>query len=573
VLQPFYFIRRANLIRWGILQTVAYGLLIAVTALPSTAQSAEVAWKNANFIYLAQDKPIAELLREFCGSQELACVISDQIKEKMSGRVNSKVERVLPQLASMYGLMWYYDGVVIHINTSGESKSATVQLRYVTPAQLTAALARMKIFDSRYPLKFDESGAVVLVSGPKRYVELVEEVAISLDVKAATTDSRDRRANVTLKVFPLKYAWAQDLSISSGAKEIVIPGVASTLRRLTAGDSGIGASSSPQTTGVFTSTNLPKLKGKGLSEGSTRNESTNRNDAVAVDTPITNTHSQQSAAMMDHGTRIDIDLGTNSILVRDHPDQMAKFAELIAALDVAPRLIQIEASIVDISTDALEDLGIDWSQSQNDFIFGRGRQTTAPTESIARTLAEGAAGQVAGLRTVLGNAGSYFLARVNLLARNGKANITSRPSVLTMNNLEAVIENSRTFYVRVAGDREVDLFNITAGVVLRVTPLIVDEGDHKRIKLAVRIEDGSLLAEQVDRIPVVERHRLSTQAIIGEGESLLIGGHTRESVVQGDSRVPGLADIPIAGVLFRGKKVTTVKTERLFMITPRLVSM
>jgi type III secretion protein C len=109
--------------------------------------------------------------------------------------------------------------------------------------------------------------------------------------------------------------------------------------------------------------------------------------------------------------------------------------------------------------------------------------------------------------------------------------------------------------------------------VLRVTPLIVDEADRKRIKLAVRIEDGNVLEERVDNIPVVERHRLSTQAIIGEGESLLIGGHTRESTLRSDSAVPVLSDIPIAGALFRGKKATSFKTERLFMITPRLVSM
>src|SRR5690606_4467678 len=75
---------------------------------------------------------------------------------------------------------------------------------------------------------------------------------------------------------------------------------------------------------------------------------------------------------------------------------------------------------------------------------------------------------------------SRFIARVNLLAEDGITNIVSRPQVVTLNDVEAVIENSQTVYVPVGGAYEVDLFNVIAGTILRVTPHVVVEQDRSR---------------------------------------------------------------------------------------------
>jgi type III secretion protein C len=136
--------------------------------------------------------------------------------------------------------------------------------------------------------------------------------------------------------------------------------------------------------------------------------------------------------------------------------------------------------------------------------------------------------------------------------------------------VEAVFDNSSTFFVRVAGREQVDLFNVSAGTQLRVTPHVFRDRDQTRIKLLVNVEDGNITGRQVDQIPVVERSTVNTQALIAEGESLLIGGMIRETQATSEDKVPGLGDVPIVGNLFKTKASSNTRVERMFLITPRM---
>ena len=91
-----------------------------------------------------------------------------------------------------------------------------------------------------------------------------------------------------------------------------------------------------------------------------------------------------------------------------------------------------------------------------------------------------------------------------------------------------------------------------------------------RIKLLVRVEDGSLTSQTVDNLPVVERSSVNTQALIQEGQSLLIGGLMRQSSNDAVDKVPFLGDIPLLGNLFKTRNENRGHVERLFLISPRL---
>ncbi len=126
--------------------------------------------------------------------------------------------------------------------------------------------------------------------------------------------------------------------------------------------------------------------------------------------------------------------------------------------------------------------------------------------------------------------------------------------------------------MRVAGRDEVDLFNVSAGTTLRVTPHVFKDNNEVRIKLLVNIEDGALTENRVDTLPVVNRSALSTQAMIFEGESLLVGGLVRESNGDQVTKVPLLGDIPLLGAMFRSTRKNNERIERMFLIQPRLSS-
>jgi type III secretion protein C len=158
-----------------------------------------------------------------------------------------------------------------------------------------------------------------------------------------------------------------------------------------------------------------------------------------------------------------------------------------------------------------------------------------------------------------------------MLTEEGEAQIISRPSVVSTDNMEAILDNSSTFFVRVAGTDEVDLFPISVGSVLKVTPHVIKDNNQTSIHLEINIEDGQQTQDRVDNIPTIQNSTISTRAIVKENQSLLIGGYHFDTVVSSESRVPILSSIPIFGNLFKRTHDEHTRMARLFLITPRLI--
>jgi len=198
---------------------------------------------------------------------------------------------------------------------------------------------------------------------------------------------------------------------------------------------------------------------------------------------------------------------------------MEQYVRLIEAMDVRPRMVEIELTIMDISSDTLDSLGIDWRLHgrRGDVQIGNGG--APPLTWNTGTTEAGQTGAVMPIGAVFtASIGhelrNYLLARVHALAKKGTANFVARPKVLTLNNTEAVLENLSELHVRVDGFQDAGLFNITAGTALRVTPLIVDENSGRRVMMSINIDDGDLSSATVDRIPIVRRRTVNTQALV-----------------------------------------------------------
>ncbi len=286
--------------------------------------------------------------------------------------------------------------------------------------------------------------------------------------------------------------------------------------------------------------------------------------------------------------RIEANPYLNAIIVRDVPERMAAYDSLIRALDVEPQVVEVEATIIDINVDRLQRLGINWRFGSGGFgfLFGDGtandlRLNPVPgssrrdnttnivpqnSTSIVDTNSQGGT-----LSTIIGS-DREFLGRIQALETKGVARVVTRPQVMTLSNVEAVFDRTRTFYVRVGGIAQVDLFNVTAGTILRVNPHVFRDHDQTRIRMLVNIEDGAISpTSMVENIPVVERSSVATQAMVTNGESLLLGGMTVDADYENLYKVPLLGDIPLLGNLFKVRQKNKQRIERLFLITPRLV--
>lgn len=551
-----------------LIQCLVLAMLCLLTAL---AQAAEIPFDKREVSLTVREQPIAAFLGDFFGQVDIPVVVSAGVKGAINGNFTGVAEVEFRKIARSFGLVSYYDGAVVHIYASSETVTRTLNLSSATANKVLKDIQELKLTDTRNSLRATKEGALIAV-GTKRFVEQVEELG---RVQQAGPGAQ---GPLGFKTFYLRYAWAHDVTLNYSGRQVVLPGVASILRSLMTIPRG---QSYPQE--QILRPTQPKLGGQGLARiGSQGTLGANDVDPRQADPLVAayNAYSQAGGQPQNAGNpnvtafgdgqkiRIEADQRVNAVIVRDSPDRMAQYEELITSLDLEPQSLEIEATIIDINTEKMRDYGVNWrwNNARNSVLFGRGDSSDLSLRPNVDITPQGRGGF---LNLVLGSA-SQFVARINALQQQGIARVVSSPQVMTLSNVEAVFDNNKTFYIRVAGRDAVDLFNVSAGTSLRVMPHVFKDKDQIRIKLLVAIEDGALTDAQVDQIPVVERSSINTQALIYEGESLLLGGMVRENKSNKVSKIPLLGDIPFFGNFFKNTIEIADRTERLFLISPRL---
>lgn len=529
--------------------------------------AAEVAWKKQKFSYLAQGKPVRDFLREFGASQGITVVVAKEVEGTVNGKFDLLPESLIALMSANFGFVWYFDGSILHINPASDVRTEILRLDGESIERLRQALERLNIPDSRFPITYDARQSTALVSGPLPYVALVLQTARAV--------SQNQRDTSEVRIIPLRYAWAADFVLTQSGRDVTLPGVASVMSQLYGASARRAGSGAP----ARSPSGVDKLRGQGLAakNGGTRGESSQSRGSA------TDAEADSPAPASSSLPQFVADGRTNSILVRDVPERFAAHEAAVRALDVKPGVVEIEVRIIEVNSDDAESLGVDWRARSGRVDLQVGRALPSLSWGTALTDQAPAAGpngpnslpiSPAGvLTTVLGDAGRYLIARVNALAQEGKANLLSSPKVMTLDNVEAVLEDLSTFYVRVQGNLDVDLFNVSAGTSMRVTPLIVNEGGERQLKLAIRIEDGSVTNDVVDGVPIVRRSTISTQSMIADGQALLIAGYAQESSSKRQAGVPGLASLPGLGWLFKNTEQRKTKVERFFLLTPRILKL
>lgn len=559
------------------------GLALGVVAMPAAhaqgdAQGSlnQVPWTRAPVSVAVQQAPLYEVLRQLFAQQNVPAAISPRLRDPVSGNFKGDARSTFAELASVYGFMWWFDGATVHVSAATERTSKLIS---VPPANLPAvkrALADIKLDRAGFPIRVNDRDGYLSVTGPPRFVKAVEDAAqfgASAQAEKPKTPGGPN-APLEVKVFRLRHAWARDIVLrprdqdGGQADAAVLPGMLSILRDILVGGDQAARSRQRNESRVLA---RPGSSGDGYgsqaSMSAVAGQSAPRYDAQGRLIPDANrssvlepraTESPLDPIPLDSGGSIAADVRLNAIIVRDTADKMRYYEQLIKDLDVSTHLVEIEATVIDLDERASAQLGVEFGLANNKLnVSGPANANQAAGFSIS---------------TLIGGNRFQFLARVNALAADGQARLLSRPKVLTLVNTEAVLSNSTNFFVRVAGRDVANLYNVRTGLTLRVTPHVLTEKERERIRLLVLVEDGSPeSAARVDEIPVVNRNFISTQAVINEGESLLVGGYTLQQSSQNESKVPLLGDLPLVGGLFRQTQNSSRKMERLFMITPRIV--
>ncbi len=527
---------------------VAQAILLFCAPAWAPAWATSPPWPDAPYSYFSEGAPLASVLGEFASGFSLGLSVDPGVTGTVNGRFSSaNPTEFLSRLGGVYGFTWYTHGGTLHVSRTRDAVMRTVPIPAAGLGKLRQTLIDLGIVDSRFGWGELPDHGVLLISGPVSYVNLVETTLRELPSQ--------HRSAYQVQVFRLRHASADDRVIQFRDRQITQPGLTSVLRGLMAGgtpglvnerlEASPGAIAPQPALGASAPTSPPASRAAPAGSG-----------------PGSGAGARPGAGQ---GASIQADSRLNAIIVTDTPERIGLYERLITQLDVPSPLIEIEALIIDVNSDRARELGINWSLRSGAVSATLGEPQPIRQGMLSLNVDSAQRGRSPA------DLDSYFLAQIRLLESTGDARIQSRPSVLTTDNIGALLDLSETFYIRVQGERVASVAPVTVGTTLRVTPRLVD-GVQATIQLTVDIEDGQIQDRQVDSLPTVRRSAVSTQAVVRQDEALVIAGYSSDQVIASEQKVPLLSDLPWVGPLFSSKARLVQKRERIFLIRPRLVS-
>ncbi|MEZ7943680.1 MAG: type IV pilus secretin PilQ family protein [Halioglobus sp.] len=287
-----------------------------------------------------------------------------------------------------------------------------------------------------------------------------------------------------------------------------------------------------------------------------------------------------------------VDVRTNSIIITDTEAKLAEIRDLLALVDIPVRQVMIEARIVVAQSDATKDLGIEWgggylNKSDDNIVSVSGDTTNVVSltdSAIAGTLASvsypGAllvdlgVASTSGFAIGFASSDLFLTAELSALEAEGEGEIVSQPKVITGDKQEASIKSGTEIpYQQSSPSGETTVAFKEAVLALFVTPNITPDD---RIMLDLRVNQdtvGALVPTgNGGRIPSIDTTQLETQVLVGNGETVVLGGVFKTEDVEQVRKVPFFGDIPYIGAFFRSETQVYKKQETLIFITPRILA-
>lgn len=270
-------------------------------------------------------------------------------------------------------------------------------------------------------------------------------------------------------------------------------------------------------------------------------------------------------ATLQRQATIVADESTNSLLIRATQDDFDLLQEAVAQLDVRPLQVLIEAIVV---------------EARKDRDFSMGFDVEVPPRQLAGGTIEAeylTAGLGSLVARIMGMTRFDINATLALARQRGDVEILSRPVLLASNNTEAtLLVGSQQPFVSVSRSLPTDtpqrdqvVQYLDVGTKLTILPTINHDG---YVSLLVQQEMSAATGEMQFSAPVISTRETSTQVLVRDGQTVVIGGLRDEVHDQIKTGIPLLVDIPLLGGLFGGTRTGTTETELFLFITPTILA-
>ncbi|MEE8056528.1 MAG: type IV pilus secretin PilQ family protein [Pseudomonadales bacterium] len=317
----------------------------------------------------------------------------------------------------------------------------------------------------------------------------------------------------------------------------------------------------------------------------------------------TNSGASTASLLSARGSVI-VDERTNSLLVTETAQKLEEFRRVVRLLDVPVRQVLVEARIVIANSSFDKELGVEWGaaginavNSGEDLLFFGGNTNSVinSINSVAQATLDiangddlsepilipealnvdlGVANPTGSLAIGFVNKDVQLQMELNALESQGRGEIVSQPKVITGDKQEAEIKSgSEVPYQESSANGETTISFKEAVLKLKVKPSITPD-DRIIMELEINQDSVGDLVPSGNGgvVPTIDTTALTTKVLVGNGETVVLGGVFRTVDVTSESKVPFLGDIPYLGRLFSSTSITQEKTETLIFITPRILA-
>ncbi|MGB5179968.1 MAG: type IV pilus secretin PilQ [Gammaproteobacteria bacterium] len=293
--------------------------------------------------------------------------------------------------------------------------------------------------------------------------------------------------------------------------------------------------------------------------------------------------STDTTLMSDRGM-VTTDERTNTLLVQDTAAKLVEIRQLVATLDVPVRQVLIESRIVIASNDFSRDLGVKFGWSKQT-TFNNGENIIAaggtldsirdnniidPGFSPDGLLVDlPVIGATSSIGLAVGKIGSYMLnLELTAMEAEGQGEVISSPRVLTSNQKTAFIQSGVEIpYQEATSSGATSVSFKDAVLELRVTPQITPDD---RIIMDLDVKKDSV-GEIYLGVPSIDTNEVSTQVLVDNGETLVLGGIYEQEKIEEIDRVPFFGSLPLVDWMFKNTSITNDKAELLIFVTPKIV--
>ena len=322
-------------------------------------------------------------------------------------------------------------------------------------------------------------------------------------------------------------------------------------------------------------------------------------------TPDFGPGAESRTVALPQGGSVYADVAMNALIINAPPPVYRQLKNVIAKLDVRRVQVYVQALIVEIDANKAAQLGVQWqsamgSASSNNAVFGGTNFGSGGSNivNLQAAIASGNAGaaisngvlppgglNIGILHKLAGVTSLGLLA--NFLESHDGANVLSQPNLMTLDNETAKIVvgqnlpfSTGSYTQTGSSSNPTNPFTTyerrDVGLTLQIRPQVTA---GNVIKLDVFTEDSTVApasnaaaaAAAAGGLYVTNMRSIRTSVLVDNGQTLVLGGLMKDQVQLNNSKIPGLGDIPLLGLLFGSKSRSAAKTDLMVFLRPVVV--